>query len=248
MQQEHRYLNWVARIGFGLALAALSAAAQAASFDCGKARHKVEKAICADKELSILDDRMAEAYKKRLGAWQGQVADYVRYDQREFVTLMRSADEGETEDRMDCAKAYVECIRKLMRARVQLLESEAYPMTGVYERKEGKLLITSRDGSFEVLLFNRATNTIRSTLKYERPGMASALRKDASGYVASDMLVSKLGEGATGDAMNDSCEVRLQMGSREAVVTQAGKCGANFAGKYQRRMRDRVENYENSID
>jgi uncharacterized protein YecT (DUF1311 family) len=226
----------------------MGAAAQAASFDCAKARHKVEKAICADKELSILDDRMAEAYKKRLGAWQGQVADYVRYDQREFVTLMRSADEGETEDRMDCAKAYVECIRKLMRARVQLLESEAYPMTGVYERKAGKLLITSRDGSFDVLLFDRGSNTIRSTLKYERPGMANALRKDASGYVASDLLASKLGEGVVGQAMDNPCEVRLQMSAREVTVTQGGKCGADFAGKYQRKMRDRVENYENSID
>jgi uncharacterized protein YecT (DUF1311 family) len=37
--------------------------AQAASFDCGKARTAVEKMICADAELSKLDKKMAAVYK-----------------------------------------------------------------------------------------------------------------------------------------------------------------------------------------
>ena len=46
----------------------------AASFDFAKASAKVEKAICADKELTELGERMAAAYKKQLGAWQNDVA------------------------------------------------------------------------------------------------------------------------------------------------------------------------------
>jgi uncharacterized protein len=250
MQQEQKQLSW-ARHAFAVgvaALACISAPAPAASFDCAKAAAKVEKAICADKELSILDDRMAEAYKKRLTAWQGEIAEYVRNDQREFIKMLRSAHEGEVEDQIECAKAYVACVKTLMRERVATLESQAYPMTGVFQRKGAKLLLSVKDDTFDVLLFDKASNTIRSTLKYERPGQAPAIRKDASGYVASDMLASKLGEGVVGDAMNDSCEVRLRMSGKVAEVTQGGKCGADFSGKYQRVMKDRVENYANSID
>jgi len=39
---------------------------QAASFDCAKAASKVEKMICADAELSELDEKMAKAYDKAL--------------------------------------------------------------------------------------------------------------------------------------------------------------------------------------
>ena len=181
MQKAYRQLAWCG----ALCAALFGGAAQAASFDCNKARAKVEKAICADKELSILDERMAEAYKKRLTAWQGEVADYVRYDQRQFITLMRTAHEGETDDALDCNKAYTECLRKMLRERLAVMEAEVYPLTGVYRRPGGTLLITARDGSFDILLYDKASNQIRSTLKYERPGQADALRKDASGYVLS---------------------------------------------------------------
>jgi uncharacterized protein len=40
----------------------LQGAAQAASFDCAKAQSKVEKIICADAELSKLDEDLATAY------------------------------------------------------------------------------------------------------------------------------------------------------------------------------------------
>ena len=37
---------------------------QAASFDCNKATTETEKAICADPELSALDERMGEAWAR----------------------------------------------------------------------------------------------------------------------------------------------------------------------------------------
>ena len=51
----------VAALLFGAA-----GAAQAASFDCAKARTAPEKQICADKELSRLDDELALAYRDAL--------------------------------------------------------------------------------------------------------------------------------------------------------------------------------------
>lgn len=38
---------------------------QAASFDCAKASHPLEKTICADTELSALDEKMAKTYAQK---------------------------------------------------------------------------------------------------------------------------------------------------------------------------------------
>ena len=218
-------------------------ASHAASFDCAKASAKVEKAICADKELSALDERMAAAYKKQLGAWQGGIAAYVRDDQREFNKMVRSAHEGETDDGLECAKAYVPCIKKLLRERVAVLEGNTYAMGGVYQRGNAKMLLRADAGeNYDVVLYQKSPQVVRSTLKIESPGSFKAA-PGATGFTASDMLVSKMGEGMTGDALKEPCEVRLRMSSLEAEVTQTGKCGANFAGKYKRNLKDRVENY-----
>ncbi|HEX4329706.1 MAG TPA: hypothetical protein VH105_23165 [Burkholderiales bacterium] len=223
------------------------AQAQAASFDCAKASAKVEKAICANPALSALDERMAAAYKKQLAA-AGDSADYVRFDQREFVKALRAAHEGEIEDQIECAKAYVACIKRLLGERVAVLESPVYRVSGVYERNGAKLLIRARpDGEADVLLFHKSSNTIRSTLKDESP-TGDRVRKGASGFVVSDEMMSKLGDGPSGQAMKEACEARLHLAGRDADVTQKGKCGADFAGKYRRNLKDRVENYQQEIN
>lgn len=51
-----------------LALLFFPISSYAASFECSKASTSVEKAICADAELSKLDDRLAVSYKKALAA------------------------------------------------------------------------------------------------------------------------------------------------------------------------------------
>jgi hypothetical protein len=52
-----RWSIWIGLLGF-----LLGVSAQAASFDCAKAQSKVEKMICADVELSSLDEALALAY------------------------------------------------------------------------------------------------------------------------------------------------------------------------------------------
>ncbi len=47
-------------------LAYTAMSAQAASFDCGNARTDVEKMICADAELSKLDEQLAQEYKSAM--------------------------------------------------------------------------------------------------------------------------------------------------------------------------------------
>lgn len=61
MKREIRH--WIGAIAVGMLLLG-SSGAQAASFDCAKAQSKVEKMICADAELSKLDEDMAHAWAR----------------------------------------------------------------------------------------------------------------------------------------------------------------------------------------
>ncbi|MEW6258060.1 MAG: lysozyme inhibitor LprI family protein [Pseudomonadota bacterium] len=55
------------------------------SFDCAKARSKVEKAICGSVALSALDQRVATAYAKAMARLDGAAQAALRADQRLFL-------------------------------------------------------------------------------------------------------------------------------------------------------------------
>lgn len=71
---------------FWLVLSPASSAAQAASFDCTKAKTLQEKAICASPQLSAADEQMAAAYKNALAATPAGMVAGVRDDQRAWVS------------------------------------------------------------------------------------------------------------------------------------------------------------------
>ncbi len=64
----------------------LSVYLHAASFNCAKARTPIEKAICASYELSMADDKLAQAYGAAL-AKAPDAADLVRASQREWLQI-----------------------------------------------------------------------------------------------------------------------------------------------------------------
>src|ERR1035441_3156169 len=57
----------------------------AASFDCTKARSKVEKAICADPELSKLDEEMAASFQSTKATLSVTAFAEVRGNQLEWL-------------------------------------------------------------------------------------------------------------------------------------------------------------------
>lgn len=69
----------------GILVFAVPLVANAASFDCKKARTKVEKSICNDPELSQLDEQLATAYKKTIATHP--VPSYVKARQRDWLKL-----------------------------------------------------------------------------------------------------------------------------------------------------------------
>ncbi len=55
------------------------------SFDCATAVREVEKVICADPQLSVLDLGISESYARRLKSSRGRAAAELRGTQRDFI-------------------------------------------------------------------------------------------------------------------------------------------------------------------
>jgi uncharacterized protein len=99
------------QVSLGFVLCALLplAAASAASFDCAKAATSVERAICQDEQVSVLDEYLARYYSAARKAL-GRGATCLRADQREWLKSVR--------DR--CADS--ECLRRAYLERLALLD------------------------------------------------------------------------------------------------------------------------------
>jgi uncharacterized protein len=64
---------------------ALNATPSNPSFDCATAKREVEKVICADPQLGVLDRQIAEAYERALRSASKRSANSLRKSQREFL-------------------------------------------------------------------------------------------------------------------------------------------------------------------
>ena len=88
----------------------LSGAVHAASFDCAKAGTKVEKLICADAELSKLDEELNAVYKAALQ--DGKQADTTKQAQKQWM-----------KERNGCVDAA--CVRRAYEARLKAISSSS---------------------------------------------------------------------------------------------------------------------------
>lgn len=57
------------------------------SFDCADAKREVEKAICADPQLGMLDRQLAEAYERALKSMSRRSAADLRKSQHDFLAI-----------------------------------------------------------------------------------------------------------------------------------------------------------------
>ena len=113
---------------FATACVAVSAA-QAASFDCKKARSEEEKAICANAELSKLDEDLAAAYKAALGLMSGDTKRIAlfRKDQAEWV-----------KERGRCGGT-VSCLKSEYASRIRWLSNPAHQYAGEWTAARAKI-------------------------------------------------------------------------------------------------------------
>ena len=103
--------------------------AEAASFDCTKAKSSVEKAICSDVELSNLDESLAKVYKVALK--EHPVQNFVRAQQRDWLNLNKYCDK---EKFKDCLKEkYLKRISQL----TNISKSTIYSNTLKFDLQNG---------------------------------------------------------------------------------------------------------------
>lgn len=61
------------------------------SFDCATAKREVEKMICADPQLGVLDRQIADTYARVLKGVSGRSANDLRKTQRDFLATRNTA-------------------------------------------------------------------------------------------------------------------------------------------------------------
>ena len=131
---------------FVLALAAFLLfvpVAQAASFDCAKARTSFEKAICSSPDLSKQDEILAQAYDTALGGLSTDAMDVLKATQRDWLDYAARVC---SDDAQPLAGEYNDdqkkCLLSTMQSRVTALEASRmlggyrfYPLEGYLVEK-----------------------------------------------------------------------------------------------------------------
>jgi uncharacterized protein YecT (DUF1311 family) len=230
------------------------ATARAASFDCAKARAGVEKAVCADPQLSEYDERIAAAYKRDLDAWDGAIRAYVRNEQRHWLAEIRRIDDNDGEIDAVCAKGDLPCLRRQYRIRTDALESSGYRNSGVYQRSDGggNLLVTAiRNADIRLRLYDRRNSKILASAGDETATASTGLpqlQRDTFRWDGPDTFLLEAAD-ADGQAPADGCALTVHFSDKAATVLQQGGCGgARLEGTYLRDLDDLLTNYEVSAD
>lgn len=123
-------------------LSLAAAPAQAASFDCAKASTEVEKAICANPNLSRSDEVLARAYATALGGLSNEAKAAVQAGQREWLGFAGLAC---TKDAKPFATALTDeqqgCLNAVYRSRIgELAQSRMEGDWRVYPRTSYSLV------------------------------------------------------------------------------------------------------------
>ena len=109
-----RIAIWLSGMVIAALLPSLTALnANAASFDCAKATSAEEKAICADSELSALDERLAADYGEALSKLSPESQKVFREGQKEWIKFLRAACKPTRQD----LKGFPTCIKNAYEAR-----------------------------------------------------------------------------------------------------------------------------------
>ena len=230
------------------------ATANAASFDCARARTGVEKAICADPKLSEYDERIAAAYKRELDEWNGAIRGYVRNDQRHWLAEIRRIDDNDGEIEANCAAGDLPCLRREYRLRTDEIESSGYRNSGVYQRSDGggNLLVQAiRNADIRLRLYDRRNSKIVATARDEAEAQRTGLpqlQRDTFQWDGPDTFLLEAAD-ADGQAPADGCALTVHFTEKAATVLQQGGCGgARLEGTYLRDLDDLLTNYEFSPD
>ena len=201
---------------------------RAASFDCSLAKSPTEKAICNDRALSLLDEKLNVAFITAREQWGSAAREYVLNDQRAWLRDVSSEFSGQPDNAVALKQ-----LKERYRKRNRYLSSPAYPLTGVYNKANGDKLVVYLDKSERLgaIALKNDLNIVRSS------------GNDVIDVPIGSIQISlNLSEGAK-NAL-DLCQLRLSFSANRVNVLKQGQCsGANYAGSFMRDQKDNVGNY-----
>jgi uncharacterized protein len=109
---------WLAGIWLAAGLVLAASGASAASFDCTKAKHPLEKLICSDAQLSRADDALSQAYKAKFSTLFDKNA--FRSQQQDWLKILRARCAS------SCARAEVAAEYAAQLSFIQKLNEESF--------------------------------------------------------------------------------------------------------------------------
>ena len=217
--------------------------AVAASFDCDRARGKLNRVICSDAELSRLDEEVWNAYGERIKSLSP--AQYAHARAR-HVAWRRARGIYETA---------VAPLLHEYRAQLAWLRHPLLPLEGRYLREgDGELArieaevdtrspdaldLRGFSGDRRILAwfvqgpaYGAANAAMPDTRTPQQSGAAATARVDAGGtrFIPDFAGTPVLPLGA--------CEFDLRFGDDRLTLRAAGDCGADFSGTYRKVARD----------
>jgi len=200
-----------------------SYAAEAASFDCAKARSKQEKLICSTPVLSHADDVMAAKYKEAYGAAakiSPEEAAQIKADQAGWILSGIH----------DCTPD-IQCLSSSYKKRIAFLDfyfhqtQSAIAVTGTYERG-----IIDNGGELQIQL--KADNKVVFSVSVDRvmnrvtPYLTANVGDLAGAAPLKNNVVDfekKLNQ------ISAACKLQISFSATKAVIKEDGDCGFGFS-------------------
>jgi uncharacterized protein len=176
----------------------LTRAVEAASFDCEKASSTVERRICANEQLSTLDEHLGRYYKSAL-AQVGRATDCLKADQRRWLKKRNAcADDACIEDsllrrlgELDALQAGANAIKGIELPTVSALEwiippaaDEIAAPRGLPEAAatiEGRIVDEIEDGGELLIVDDMGASTVLTLLMTAEGETVARLRELAAG-------------------------------------------------------------------
>ena len=195
-------------------LALLPLTTFAASFDCTKASTAGEKAICADPELSKLDEQLAKAYKRAL---QKGPRAKVQADQKAWLK----------ERNTNCGY-YAACLQYQYYRRIAQLQGVHWSLAD-WQRAAGTWSTAGSDGASKQRLVIKAVNKERFDFQLSTLGSADGGEIQGHGYFTPDGIA----EFPTDDD-NDTCSLVFVPRNKTQlqVVAMSKEACQNYSGDY----------------
>ena len=215
----------------------------AASFDCAKARTKLNRMICADAELSALDSRVWDTYGARI---QGiSIAQYTHVRERHLTWRRQRGWYDRT----------IDTLKDDYQRHLAWLTHPLLALEGRYESDDGNAVQIEIDAeaaqNISITGSVQTTGLVRHVFSWVTPASGEAVNhivRDAGSAEARPTLALTTASNAVRSVQFapafisappgplQDCRIELGFGTDELTIKTQGACGARFDGSYIRRI------------